>query len=44
MVPQSQAASMHAPPAFSKSTRDSLQELLAELTDCARILDVARSG
>jgi DNA-binding transcriptional MerR regulator len=44
MAPQSQAASMHAAPAFSKSTRDSLQELLAELTDCARILDVARSG
>jgi DNA-binding transcriptional MerR regulator len=46
-----QATAMHtaathaaSAPAFSKSTRDSLQELLAELADCARILDVARSG
>ncbi len=48
MSPQSlpQSAPMHAAPApaFSKPARDSLQELLAELADCARILDAARSG
>jgi DNA-binding transcriptional MerR regulator len=41
------AASMHAasvPSSFPKSARDGLQELLAELADCARILDAARGG
>lgn len=39
------AAPTHAPaPQFPKSARDALQELVAELADCARILDAARGG